>query len=172
VYLAARPWHFVLAGLIASLLCCAAGPATAGERYFIDFRARPSSYIGHTYVLYFRVGANGRVVEKHYAGLVPEKDVLMGLIGPIRASVREYKDDSRLTPTAIYRRRVTATEYRKVDRIVRRLRRTDRPWHAMFQNCNDFGAVIAATLNLNRPPTLLPPSAWVTLLKKFNEPGS
>jgi hypothetical protein len=172
VRFAARPWGVIAACLLAGLMCCVARAAPAGERYFIDFRSRPSSYIGHTYILYFRVGADGRVIEKHYAGLIPEKDVLMGLIGPIRATVREYKDDSRLTPTAIYRRRINAAEYRKVAGLVRHLHRVDRQWHAMFHNCNDFGVEIAQALGLNRPPSLLPPSAWVTMLRKFNEPGS
>src|SRR5476651_1473317 len=36
-------------------------PWTSGG-YFIDFRARPSSYIGHTYIVYGRLDAQGGVV--------------------------------------------------------------------------------------------------------------
>lgn len=169
---AARRFGAIAAALLALIAAGMTRPASAGERYFIDFRARPSSYIGHTYVMYFRIGDDGRLIEKHIAGLIPEKDVFMGLIGPIRASVREYKDDVRLPANAIYRRRLTATEYRRVVRTVRHLRRVDRQWHAMFHNCNDFGVEIASTLGLTRPPSLLPPSAWVIMLRKLNEPGS
>ena len=158
----------VLAGITGGL----AAPALAGEQYFVDFRSRRAAYIGHTYILYYRIDGGGRVIEKHYAGLVPEKDVFMGLIGPIHATVRKYKDDSRLPPTAIYRRRVSATEYRKVAGLVRQLHASEHAWHAMFQNCNDFGSSIAQALGLWRPPSLLPPPAWVTMLRKLNQPGS
>jgi hypothetical protein len=112
------------------------------------------------------------VIELHYAGLIPEHDVIRGLFVPIRATVRQYKDDTRLTPNAIYRRQLTAEEYRRVKRAVRYLHAHERHWHAVFQNCNDFGNDIADTLGLWHPPSLLPPAAWVSLLRKMNEPGS
>src|SRR5437762_3245324 len=93
----------------------------SGERYFIDFRSRNSTYIGHTYVIYFRVDASGNVVEQHYAGLIPEEDVWNGLISPIRATVRKYKDDTRMPTTAIYRRELSAAEFDRVGRAVRML---------------------------------------------------
>lgn len=136
--------------------------------YFIDFRARPSSYIGHTYIVYGRIDGAGRVVEVHYAGLIPEVDAWQGLMAPVRATVRRYIDDTRLTPTTIYRRRLTAAEYRRVVRAVDHLHATQHEWHALFQNCNDFGIQIAETLGLVRPPSLMPPSVWVEMLRAFN----
>jgi hypothetical protein len=156
--------------LLAFALC---DLALAGdERYFIDFRSRPSSYIGHTYVVYFRVDPGGRVTEYHYAGLIPEQDVWDGIFGPIRASVRRYKDDTRFAPNALYRRQLTAAEYRRVSRVVQKLRTSQRRWHVVFFNCNDFAIEVAEALDMRRPPSLLPPSVWVTMLRKFNEPGS
>ena len=137
--------------------------------YFIDFRSRPSTYIGHTYIVYGRLNAEGRVLEMHYAGLIPEEDAWKGLVAPVRATVRRYIDDTRLTPTAIYRRRLTAAEYRQVTRTVEYLHATEHRWHAIFQNCNDFGIQIAEALGLWRPPSLMPPSAWVAGLRALNE---
>jgi hypothetical protein len=165
----ARPWGVLTLGcLLAALACGAARAAPAGERYFIDFRSRASSYIGHTFIVYFRVDADGRVTEQHYAGLIPDEDGWKGLLAPIRGSVRKYKDDATLPPSAIYRRRITAAEYRRVARVVHTFRGAGREWHAVFLNCNDFGTEIAEALGLRRPPSLLPPSVWVHLLKAMN----
>lgn len=142
-------------------------PVPAGA-YFIDFRARPSSYIGHTYIIYGRLDGEGRVAEEHIAGLIPEHDVWEGLFVPIQANVREYKDDTKLLPVAIYRRQLSAAEYQRVARVVRYYQATEHRWHVIFQNCNTFAADLAEVLRLNRPPTVLPPSVWVEMLRKLN----
>jgi len=147
-----------------------ANAAPLGERYFIDFRARPSTYIGHTFILYGRVDAQGRVVEHHIAGLVPERDVWRGLIIPVEANVREYKDDRALLPTVIYRRTLTAAEYGRVVGTVRQMRAVAHQWHVLFFNCNDFGIAIAQVLGMTHPPSLLPPSVWVAHLRALNRP--
>ena len=174
---AARAFVLAVAGW--AFLCAFAQPAAAQDRrpgdprrggYFIEFRARPSTFIGHTYVVYGRQGPRGRLAEQHYAGLIPEGDVWEGLWSPIRATVRKYKDDVRLRPDTIYRRRLTLEEYRYVERVVRFLRGNEREWHAIFQNCNDFGIIIAEALELNRPPSLMPPSMWVGMLRVLNDP--
>jgi hypothetical protein len=143
--------------------------APAGEHYFIDFRARPSSYIGHTYIVFGRMNAAGQMVDVRYAGLVPEKDAWKGLIVPIRGTVRRYIDDTRLKPSMIYRRRLTAAEFRHLSRTVDFLHTTEHQWHALFQNCNDFGIQIATALGLWRPPSLMPPDVWVGMLRALNE---
>jgi hypothetical protein len=108
----------LLAAPIGSDAVAAERPPT-GEHYFIDFRSRPSTYIGHTYIVYGRVNASGRVIEKHHAGLIPEENVWKGIFSPIRATIRKYKDDTRLAPTVIYRRSMTAAEYHRVARTVK-----------------------------------------------------
>jgi hypothetical protein len=141
----------------------------SGERYFIDFRARKSAHIGHTYLVYFRVDASGHVAEQHHAGLVPEEDVWNGVFSPIRAAIRKYKDDTRMPATAIYRRELSAAEFERVGRAVRMLKASEHRWHLIFYNCNDFAIEIAEALGLWRPPSLLPPSVWVGMLRKLNE---
>jgi hypothetical protein len=143
--------------------------ALAPGSYFIDFRARPSGYIGHTYIVYGRLDADGGVAELHYAGLIPEHDAWEGLFVPIEATVRRYKDDLKYLPTAIYRRRLNPAEYQRVASRVRYMQATEHRWHAIFQNCNSFAIDIADVLGLGRPPSLLPPSVWVGMLRAFNE---
>jgi hypothetical protein len=149
-----------------------AHPANAdppsGARYFIEFRARPSTYIGHTFIVYGRLGANGAIVESRIAGLIPEVDALRGLILPVRGSVREYKDDTRLPSRIVYRLRISAVQYARVAATVRTMQAAEHRWHALFLNCNDFAIEIAEALKLWRPPSLLPPDVWVASLRAMN----
>jgi len=143
-------------------------PALTAGDYFVDFRARPSTYLGHTFVVFGRLDGEGRVAELHYAGLVPEHDVWQGLFIPVEANVRQYKDDTKYLPVAIYRRRLNPIEYQRVVRTVRTMQASEHRWHAVFQNCNSFAVDIAAVLGLARPPSLLPPAVWVGMLKGLN----
>jgi hypothetical protein len=174
---AIRAFGFALLGSLLLLALLASGRASAepaqprnlGERYFIEFRARPGAFIGHTYVVYGRTDRAGRVLDQHYAGLIPTGNVWEGLLGPIAASVRKYKDDARLKPDTVYGRPLSADEYAMVSRAVRYLRNNEHEWHVVFQNCNDFGIVLAEALGLRRPPSLMPPSTWVGMLRALNE---
>ena len=147
----------------------AAQPAAGSERYFIEFRSRPSTYIGHTYIVYGRTDATGRILDVRYAGFIPGVDAWKGLIVPVAGSVQKYEDDVLLKPDTIYGRSLTAAEYAVVARAVRMAQKTQRQWHVIFQNCNDFAIVIAEALNMRRPPSLMPPSVWVATLRMLNE---
>jgi hypothetical protein len=159
-------------GAVAAAGACHAQPADtgrgAGTHYFIEFRARPSTYIGHTFIVYGRLGANGAVVERRIAGLIPEVNALRGLIFPVHGSVREYKDDTRLPSRIAYRLRLSPSQYGRVAATVRKMQAVQHRWHAVFFNCNDFAIEIAEVLNLRRPPSLLPPDVWVASLRAMN----
>src|SRR4051812_47425374 len=123
VAIPARALIFAVAGwLLAVSLDGGAFAQQSGERYFIDFRARNNAHIGHTYLVYFRVDASGHVAEQHHAGLVPEEDVWNGVFSPIRAAIRNYKDDTTMPATVIYRRELSVTEFDRVGRAVRMLK--------------------------------------------------
>ena len=172
VGLAARAMVVVACGVTLAMATCgyaAAEPRSTGERYFIDFRARSSHYIGHTYVIYYRVDATGHVAEQHLAGLVPEEDVWNGILSPIRATIRKYKDDTRVPAGEVYRRELSGAQYAQVVRTVQFFESRPQRWHLIFNNCNDFGIQIAETLGLWRPPSLMPPSVWVGTLRALNE---
>jgi hypothetical protein len=165
----ARALIFAAAGWLLAVGLSGNAFAQSDERYFIEFRARNSTHIGHTYLVYFRVDASGHVAEEHHAGLVPEEDVWNGVFSPIRAAIRKYKDDIRMPATVIYRRQLSAAEFERVGRAVRMLKANEHRWHLIFYNCNDFAIEIAEALRLWRPPSLLPPSAWVGMLRALNE---
>ena len=162
------PWMDTALARDPSQIYARVEPVAAGS-YFIDFRARPSGYIGHTFIVYGRLDSGGRVAELHYAGLIPEHNALEGLFVPIQATVRKYRDDTRFVPTTIYRRQLNALEYQRVTNTVRRMKATEHHWHAVFQNCNSFAIDVADVLGLARPPSLLPPSVWVGMLQRLNE---
>jgi hypothetical protein len=176
---AIRALGFAIAGSLLLLAILASGralaqPASAqraagGNRYFIEFRSRPSTYIGHTYIVYGRTDASGRILDMRYAGFIPEVDAMQALIVPVEGTVRKYEDDVLLKPDTVYGRALTAAEYAAVVRAVRILKQTQRKWHPVFQNCNDFGIGIAEALGMRRPHSLMTPSAWVSTLRMLNE---
>jgi hypothetical protein len=48
------------------------------------------------------------------------------------------------------------------------MRATEHRWHAMFFNCNDFSIAVADAVGLRRPPSLMPPQAWIAGLRAMN----
>jgi hypothetical protein len=157
-----------MAGLLFACGLVEMASAQPDERYFIEFRARPSTYIGHTFIEYGRTDRAGRIVESKRVGLIPEEDAWKGLVFPVRGSIREYKDDRRLPSTVIYRRPLTAAEYARVAVAVRRLQAREHLWHGFFFNCNDFAIAIAQLLRMRHLPSLTPPDVWVQALAALN----
>ena len=150
-------------------------PGTAARPgYFVEFRARPSAddVVGHTFVIYGWFDAKGRRVDVNRAGLIPG-DLYKLAINPfiprlVPAKVRADPDDIRIAPEAIFLRRVTAAEYRRVVAKVRELRGTMRQWHLFLYNCNVFANEIADSLKLGHLTSVMPPRQWVEALHLLN----
>ncbi len=138
--------------------------------HFVEFRSRPGDKVGHTYIVYGRIDAAGRLRDVRYAGLYPRSDkaVLMAPRATIRGGVR---DDFRLPPDAVYRRHVTAQEFERVRAKIRQIRKRESHWNLLFFNCNDFAIEIAETLGLWRPPGWLLPRDFVGVLRAMNGPA-
>ena len=66
-------------------------------------------------------------------------------------------------------RPLTAAEYAAVARVVRIMKKTQRDWHPIFQNCNDFGIAVAEALGMRRPHSLMAPNVWVSTLRTLNQ---
>ena len=84
-----------------------------------------------------------------------------GLLGSGKADFNEPS-------VVVYRRYLTQAEYQRVIEEVRHVRATRPTWHLVFSNCNDFVGAIAKSIGLLRPPSLLPPTIYVTLLRALN----
>jgi hypothetical protein len=139
--------------------------------YFVDFRSRPGYVYGHTIVVYGYFDAQGRAVEERYAGLYPKDDeagLIVGTIIPVDASVRPVKEDFNTSPSMVYRRELTAREYRIMRAAIRHERQREHFWHVVIFNCNDFAARIAQALDMRVPSTLLLPPFFVLTLRLMN----
>ena len=146
-------------------------PPPAHGHYFIDFRARTTGLLGHTFIYYGRIDARGRLAEAHFAGLYPDEGRLLTpflpmMLVPGYVSVKMENPDKDLG--AIYRLRLSARQYARVKATVRRLRRRDRWWHFAFYNCNEFVGYVARAVGLRTPPGLDVPTGYIRALKKLN----
>jgi hypothetical protein len=168
--------------IVAALACLAPGVAASqapeATRYFVDIRARGGGILGHTFVVYGRTDTRGRVLELHHAGLYPqdaysESPLLPLLVVP--GHVSHAKENSPHEPQiAIYRRRLSAAEYARLQLTVRQLQGMRPAWNFLFYNCNDFVADIAHSVGLRTPPGLQPPEDFVrgiAMLNRHNRPS-
>ena len=136
--------------------------------YFIEFRARFSDYLGHTYVVYGRTNAAGRMLDRHTIGVEPGDDYLIAIFIPVIGIVRPEAGDHLNKPLAVYRRYLTAAEYRRVLAKIQELKSKKFDWHLLFNNCTDFAIQIADVIPLNRYPGFVIPKLWVEGLQMLN----
>jgi hypothetical protein len=162
--------------LIVALLAAAATighDASAGERhkrYFVEFRARPGTLLGHTYVVYGRLDRYGRMHDIRYAGLYPRTDGKAFVLVSPRAKIRGgVEADIRQPAAVVYRKQLTASEFARMRVAIQRVRATEHYWHLVFYNCNDFAIEVAESLGLVYPPGLLFPQTFVATLRALNE---
>ena len=101
--------------------------ARQARPYYVEFRARPSNDIGHSVIVYGRLGASGQPAERNFASFVPGVDGRKGMIFPIYGSVRASQEDIHTPPMTSYQRTLTAAEYARVTQTVRQLKARDAP---------------------------------------------
>ncbi len=136
--------------------------------YYIEFRARPSADIGHSVIMYGRLGPDGRPAERHFASFVPHVDGRKGMILPVYASVHASPADIHTPPITAYRVALTARQYARARYAVARLKAREHLWHAFLFNCNQLPGEVAEAIGLQTPPTLFPPNLWVDTLRAMN----
>ena len=161
---------------VMAMLPAGLAPAQAIERnarqarpYYVEFRARPSNDIGHSVIMYGRLGADGRPAERRFASFVPHVSGRKGMIFPVYASVYASAADIHTPPSTSYRRALTAAEYARMRRAVQRLTVREHLWHAFLFNCNQLPSEVADAIGLHRPPSIFPPNLWVDTLRALNE---
>jgi hypothetical protein len=172
------------AACLAAAACVAAGAAQAqsmflydvsavrrlpGATHFVDFRARPGVMLGHTFIVYGRLDARGRPYDLHYAGLYPKSgDKQIVILTPRAAIMGGVKDDISKAPSVIYRRPLSAAEYRRMLAKINRVRATEPYWNLLFFNCNDFAVEVAESLDMAWPWPWLLPKDFVAGLATLN----
>lgn len=168
--LAAFAWHPVRAAGSPARGYLAGENQRDGDRYFVDFHARSRpSITGHNFIVYGRLNAHGRIADAQVVGFTPDTDKYWtAYIFPVPGLLGRERADSTEPSTVVYRRHLTVAEFDRLNAKIRQVRAAHPSWHLIFLNCNDFVGEIAKSIGLLRPPSLLPPSIYVTLLRALN----
>jgi hypothetical protein len=171
VMLTALAWHPVCATERPARDYAAGESQRDGAGYFVDFHARGGpSFPGHVFIVYGQLNARGGIVEAKVVGFTPDAERYSAyLIIPAPGLIVQQRADLSEPSTVIYRRHLTAAEFHQLIDKVRQIRAIHPLWHVIFSNCNDFIGAIATAIGLHRPPSLLLPSDYVTLLRALNE---
>ncbi len=145
--------------------------ALARERYFVDFRARTGGILGHTFIVYGRMDARGRVLEQRHAGLYPDdawSDSPLLSVAVVPGYISLKREDPRKPQVASYRRMLTGDEYARLRGTVHRLQASQPRWNMVFYNCNDFAAQVARDVGLVAPLPWSMPGHFVQSLEAMN----
>lgn len=149
-------------------------PPKAAKPYAIEFRARNANSYGHTFSIYGRVDARGRLVSPKVSGLHPATESpVPWMIGHLvlvpsetGASDGDTEDQYVL---ARFRVALSEPEYRKVTGYIKRLSDKSPVWHAVLYNCNAFVGDIAQSMGLKTPTsTMLMPKDYIDQLRELN----
>jgi len=141
-----------------------------GMRYFVDFHARDKpSPTGHNFIVYGLLNTNGKIIEAQTVGFAPDTDrYWLATFIPAPGLLGRERADFTVPSTVVYRRHLTVLEFHQLNDKVRQIRAARPNWHLIFSNCNNFVGEIAKAIGLLRPPSLLPPSIYVSLLRDLN----
>src|SRR5581483_5660192 len=122
--------------------------------YFMEFRSRSGYLFGHTFIVYGRLDQRGHRLDTRIAGIYPldgQTGLIVGSLIPVGASVRGVREDFSEPTTNIYRKRLSAAQYARLVRVVGGLRRSERAWDLLFNNCNDFAIAVAKGMDMTPP---------------------
>jgi hypothetical protein len=145
------------------------GTATVG--YFLEFRAR-GGVVGHAFMIAGRILDSGRSVRDHHFGFSPESNGMRGnlesLIGT-PGSIGPQPLDFKMPTLAQLNVRLSSTQYRQLERALRRSRTRVPAFRLLSVNCNNFAGYIARSVGLRAPPdTLKHPADYVLGLAQLN----
>jgi len=151
-----------------------ATPAVA-KPYFVDFRSRSALSYGHTFLVYGRLNAQGKIIESHVAGLSPftESSVpwMIGHLIPVPSETGATDGDTEdQYITASYRVLLSAPEYNKAVAYIKQHQADSKMWHALLHNCNAWVGEVAAYMGLKSPfsSVFMYPADYITNLREVN----
>ena len=159
--------------------------ATAGKRYFAEFRGRAAASYGHLYVMYGQVNDRGEVIRSQIVGLYPAGDkqdcencsLANWTIGhvifvPSGTSASDGDLEEKYV-TARYRVMLDKARYQKVVAYIEKFKADPPLWNALWRNCVSFGRDIANVLDLKTPVFIwLEPEDFVNQLRELNSKES
>jgi len=148
--------------------------APLAKPYYIEFRARNADSYGHTFAIYGRLNANGRIQTKTVVGLHPATESpIPWMIGHVvmvpsetGASDGDTEDQYVLARFQVV---LSADEYKKVVGFIKNLQSKSPVWHAVLYNCNAFVGDIARFMGMEAPASsMLMPAAYINSLCEHN----
>ena len=149
--------------------------AAATRRYFVDFRSRNALSYGHTFLLYGKLDAQGRIIKSTVAGLHPftESSIpwTIGHLIPVPSETGASDGDTEDEYiTASYRILLNEAEYNKLVAYIKQQQKSSPLWHALLKNCNSWVGDIAQFMGLKTPysSVLLYPAQYITSLRELN----
>ena len=139
--------------------------------YYLEFRAR-GGVVGHTYMVAGRILGSGRLVRGHHFGFSPQSNDLSGnveaLVGT-RGSIGPQPLDFKMPTLAQFNVRLTSSQYRQLERALRRSRIRAPAFRLLSVNCNAFAGYIARSVGLRASEhTLKHPANYVSELARLN----
>lgn len=150
----------------------AAGEEHPAGSYVIEFRARTGpDIIGHSYIVFGRVGPDGTIVDSTQAGLYPS-DVAgfaFGIAGT-QATTEPVALDNAIPPSIVYRHRLTAAQYERLSAAIAEARANPPTWSWLGYNCNTFVADMAHEAGLQTPTggSWMAPMLFVSEIMQLN----
>lgn len=142
--------------------------------YFIEFRARNAQSYGHTFSIFGRLDAKGKIIASQVAGLHPfTESAIPWVIGhlilvPSETGASDGDTEDQYV-IARFRILLSADEYKKVTAFIKQLRDKSPTWHAVLYNCNAFVGDIAHFMGLKTPgSTLSKPEEYIDSLRDLN----
>lgn len=129
----------------------AAYPPSSGDSgYYVEFRARPTGYFGHSYVQVGRLGKDGHRLPATTAGLYPDPKRAHSIFDAPGAI--GYTDpDIRSQPSIKYRLSVSKQTYRQAEAFIVQMSRTPQRYDLIGHNCNHLTGHVARRLGLTDP---------------------
>lgn len=145
----------------------------AQDLYYLEFRSRTADSYGHTFAMFGRRDAQGRILTREVAGLHPATSstvpYMAGHIVPVPAETGPSDGDLEdAYMTANYRIDLTRAQYEYVVSYIRDLQNSRPLWHAVIYNCNSFVGDIAKHMGLRAPNNLLFPPNYINTLREMN----
>jgi hypothetical protein len=145
-----------------------------GKPYYIEFRSRSAQSYGHTFAIYGRLNANGRIQTKTVVGLHPATEsAVPWMIGhfvlvPSETGASDGDTEDQYV-TARFQVLLSADEYRKVIGYIKDLQAKSPVWHAVLYNCNAFVGDIAKFMGMEAPgSTMSMPAEYINSLRELN----
>ena len=152
-----------------------ASHVSIGDPAYIEFRSRLSAVIpsGHMYVVFGRLGPDGKPLTSHIMGLYP-KGFLLGMYGGaiawVPANVKAFETEcSGIAVLDAWRVSMSEAQYQLILTKARDYLIKPPLWNMFGFNCNHFASTFGDLLGLNPPGNFaLPAFAYLPAYMRAN----